>query len=311
MNLIAACVFGSVVCLAMYLKGKRSSVGPAALRSVITSGGESAAVLSAASFPLEESTPGIRIPFLRKLEAEARKAGVNVTGRSFLLVAVLASGAVYTLVAGITGNLGLALCGSVAGLLAPRYWLAAQKRKRTTVINSQLETALATMASALRGGSSLAQAISQAARDTPDPLGTELRRVEKGIQLGMSPADALAVVLRDRVDSPDVDLMVIATQILARTGGNLVEVYGRLAETVRERKAFRQAVRASTAQARMSGMMVSFMPIAMTVFVRLLNPHYFDPMFATLGGKLLFLGAFGLIAFGWTIIQRMLDVGVD
>lgn len=309
MSLLPVCVFGAVLSLAFWLRRRGGGISNDSLRRAIApDDAEIRAMLDRARD--EEEAPKRSLPFVSRLEAEARKAGVSIAGRSLLFIALITGAAAFTLAYALVGSLALSLAASALGLFAPRAWLSFQKKKRSAAISAQMEGALALMASALRGGSSLAQAIEQAAQSVPDPLGLEFRRADRAIQIGLSPADALTVI-REHAESPDVDLMVTATQILSKTGGNLAEIYDKLAETVRERKAFRQGVKAATAQARMSGMMVSLMPVGLTLLVRVINPHYFDPMLSTTGGKLVFLGAFGLIGLGWLVVQRMFDVATD
>lgn len=258
----------------------------------------------------EASITPSALPFLGKLEAEARKAGLAITGRALVLVALVVGTGAFTLSMALINNFPISCGASLLGLFAPRCWISLQKKKRDITISKQMDGALGLMSSALRGSASLAQAIQQAANNMPEPLGLEFQRVVKGIDLGLSPSEALTI-MRDRTDSPDVDLMVTATQILFQTGGNLAEIYEKLAETVRERRAFKESVKAATAQARMSGMVVSLMPIGLTILVRMMNPHYYDPMLASVTGKMIFLGCFALILVGWMLIQRMLDVTTD
>jgi len=250
------------------------------------------------------------LPFVARLEAKARMAGIRANGTTLVTLAVLSGAAAFTVVLALTNQVPLAALVSPIGLLAPNVWISREKEKRTEAFARQLDGALLIAASALRAGSSLAQAIEQVARDAGEPLSEEFAKADRAIKLGADPAAALAAV-RQRVESPDLDLAVVATQILSRTGGNLAECYENIAEAVRVRRAFRQAVRAHTAQLRMSGTIVSLMPIGITLLIRMVNPRYFDPMLETTLGQVMFVGSFVLIGIGWLATRRVLGVNLE
>ncbi|MHB8927081.1 MAG: type II secretion system F family protein [Bacillota bacterium] len=250
------------------------------------------------------------LPFLHRLEAEAKQAGISATGRQFALVALGVGAGAYAGAMVLTGSVPIAFVASLVGLLAPRWWLAREKKKRAQVFAKQLDGALMLLSGSLRAGASLSQSLSKVASETVDPLQTEFKKVDKAVQLGMLPAEALAAI-RERVASPELDLMVVTTKILTRSGGNLAEIYDKVAQAVRDQRNFRDSVRAHTAQARSTATVVTLIPLIVTAFVRLLNPHYFDPMLRSASGKILFLGAFAVIGMGWVVISRMIDVSLD
>lgn len=258
----------------------------------------------------DREAPSTGVPFLGRLESEARKAGLNIPGRHFLLVALVVGAGAFTAAYALVNSLYLAGAASLVGVVAPRWWLAQQKRKRAALFAKHLDGALQIAANAMRAGASLSQALGRMAEDAPEPVATEFKKVDKAIQLGVVPAEALAAA-RERVESPELDLVIVATKILAQTGGNLAEIYDSIAQTVRDRRNFGQAVRAYTAQARMSAVVISAMPVVLTLFMRALNPHYFDPLLATWGGRIVALVAASMIVVGWFVIQRMLDITAE
>ncbi|MGB9879714.1 MAG: type II secretion system F family protein, partial [Anaerolineae bacterium] len=239
------------------------------------------------------------------------KAGLNIAGTHFLLVAVLAGAGAFILAVGLLGSVWAGMAAMLVGVMAPRAWLNYQKSQRAQAFVRQLDSALGVACSALRAGASLSQAIAEVATAEIHPVSEEFARVDKAIRLGMSPAEAIQRI-KERVECQDLDLVIVGTQIMTRTGGNLIQIYENAAQMVRERRAFRDAVRAYTAQPRLSAAIVSLMPVAMTLLVRALNPRYFEPMFRTVGGKAVFALCFGAIGVGWLVIQRIVSTsGVD
>ncbi|MCR4425001.1 MAG: type II secretion system F family protein [Firmicutes bacterium] len=304
LNLMAGFVFASVLSLFMGIatvRRKGADKIRAAVRPTIDD-------FLAEDKSLQVKTK--RLSYVKSLESEALKAGLNIKGSHFIVVALLAGSGAFLLALGLTGDWRIAVWATLAGALAPRWWLALQKRRRADAFIKQLDGALGVAVSALRAGASLAQAITQVAEAGIDPVSEEFERVDKAVKLGLTPMEAIQRI-RDRVDCPDLDLVVVGTQIMTRTGGNLVQVYENAAEMVRERRAFRESMRAYTAQPRLSAAIVSLVPITMTLLVRALNPNYFAPMWRTAGGKAILIMCFMSIVVGWFVVQRAVSVEVS
>jgi len=261
----------------------------------------------AAHSPGEEAVVEKRRPaggLFRRLEQEARKAGVSLTARDFLAVAVVAGCAGFAAGA-VLGGVQMGLMLSAGALVAPYVLLARAKRQRAAVLSAQLEPVLQSMAASLRAGASLAQALERAAGSAPAPARDLVRQIERAVRLGAVPSEAIEEAART-VESREWQIWAVSTAVLSRAGGNLADVYDRLVETIRDRKAFRDQLRALTAQTRMSATVVSFVPVGTVALARLMNPGYFEPMLSTWTGRVVFGMCLGSIVLGWLVIQRML-----
>lgn len=309
-TLLAAAVFTAA--LLLFLGVQPLLVRDAAWRARVDPGRYGAADLAAAPRqPADQDGDApVRGGFLGRLEMEARRAGLQVTGPQLLAAALLAgamgAGLAYTLVP----RWHVALLASLVGTLVPRLWIARARRQRADAFSQALDGALGVLSSALRAGSSLAQAIGRAAEQADEPVRSELLRAARAIALGATAAEALASV-SNRVESREWELVAVATTILTRTGGNLAEVYSQIAGTIRARRAARKAVLAQTAQIRMTAGMVGIMPVGVTLVIRAMNPGYFDPMLSSPLGLAVFAAAFALIAVGWMWIRSMANMAPD
>ena len=65
-----------------------------------------------------------------------------------------------------------------------------------------------------------------------------------------------------RVRSDDLELMATAISIQHQVGGNLAEILDSISYTIRERIRIKGEIRTLTAQQRLSGYVVGFLPIA-------------------------------------------------
>ena len=152
--------------------------------------------------------------------------------------------------------------GALIGFLLPRFWLNRRKSGRLNAFNKQLPDTITLIANALRAGSSFLQAIELVVRESRPPISTEFSRVIREVNLGLPFEQALENMVR-RVRSDDLELMATAISIQHQVGGNLAEILDSIAYTIRERVRIKGEIRTLTAQQRLSGYVVGFLPIGL------------------------------------------------
>lgn len=218
-------------------------------------------------------------------------------------------------VAGL-GNPLILIIGGFVGFLLPRFWLGRRKSGRLNAFNKQLPDTITLIANALRAGSSFLQAIELVVRESRPPVSTEFGRVIREVNLGLSFDVALENMVR-RVRSDDLELMATAISIQHTVGGNLAEILDSIAFTIRERVRIKGEIRTLTAQQRLSGYVVGFLPIGLAGFLFIAAPEFMDPMFdpsvsvlgLPLGVIILMLGGFSMFM-GFMFIRRIVDIEV-
>ncbi len=82
-----------------------------------------------------------------------------------------------------------------------------------------------------------------------------------------------------RVRSDDLELMATAISIQHTVGGNLAEILDSIAYTIRERVRIKGEIQTLTAQQRLSGYVVGFLPIGLAGFLFIAAPNFMDAMF--------------------------------
>jgi tight adherence protein B len=182
------------------------------------------------------------------------------------------------------------------------------KRRRKKFV-AQLPDVLTAMASSLRAGRSLGQALEALAREMEAPVGRELRKIVAENRLGRPLNDALDDAV-DRVGSPDFRWAVLAIQIQAEVGGNLAELLGRVAETMRARSRLHGEVRALTAEGRASAGMLVVMPPALGAVMFAVNPDYMRPMFTQTGGHIMLGISAVMIGVGFLWMKKVVTINV-
>ena len=123
-----------------------------------------------------------------------------------------------------------------------------------------LPSLLDDVARAVRSGSSLAQACAEAAAGS-DAVRVELAAVVARADRGLPLATALGHWSRHH-PSTDVRLAGAALSLAASAGGAQARAVDGVASTVRERRAMAAEVRAESAQARLSAIVIGLLPIA-------------------------------------------------
>ena len=208
------------------------------------------------------------------------------------------------------------LVGAVLGFILPRWYLRRRQGKRINQFNKQLPDTITLIANALRAGSSFLQAIELVVREARPPISTEFARVIREVNLGLPFEQALENLVR-RVRSEDLELMVTAISIQYTVGGNLAEILDSIAYTIRERVRIKGEIRTLTAQQRMSGYVVAFLPIALVGFLTVIAPSFMEPMLdpevnvaGIPTGIILFaIGGF-MMFIGFMFIRRIVDIEV-
>ncbi len=208
------------------------------------------------------------------------------------------------------------LIGVVFGFLLPRWYVKRRQRKRLNAFNKQLPDTITLLANALRAGSSFLQAIELVVRESRPPISTEFQRVIREVNLGLPFEQALENLVR-RVTSEDLELMATAISIQYQVGGNLAEILDSIAYTIRERIRIKGEIRTLTAQQRLSGYVVAFLPIGIAGFLFLVAPKFLEPLWdasvavAGIPVGIILISMGGLSMFtGFILIRRIVDIEV-
>jgi len=176
-------------------------------------------------------------------------------------------------------------------------------------LNRQLPDMLSLLSNALKAGLSLPQAMETVAHNTAAPIGDELGRVIREMNIGSGAERALANMVR-RAGSEDLDLIVTAINIQASVGGNLARVLDSISHTIRQRVQIKGQISAMTAQARASGWVITLLPVIVAAILYFITPTYFRPMFRDQVGIELLAVATVSVAIGNVFIRRIVNFRV-
>ena len=199
--------------------------------------------------------------------------------------------------------------GFVLGYMLPRFWIGRRISGRLSAFNKQLPDTITLLSNSLRAGSSFLQSIELVSREGGPPMSDEMGRVVREVNLGLGMEEALQNLVR-RIKSDDLDLMVTAIGIQQQVGGNLAEILDTIAFTIRERVRIKGEINTLTAQGRVSGYLVAFLPIGLGAVLNVINPAFMQPLFTQTIGRILIGVGIVMMTIGFLAIRKITDIKV-
>ncbi len=251
-------------------------------------------------------------PFAQKWRTQLSRADLKLTVAEFAALHVVSvigffAAAFFIL---FRGELIVSLVAAFVGFFAPRIYVSRATSQRLIKFENQLPDTLGLWVNALRSGYSVLQAMEAISRDAPEPTSTEFKRVVQEVSLGIDLEDALAHLLA-RVESEDLDLVVTAVNIQREVGGNLAEILEVISHTIRERIKLKGEIRVMTSQGRITGYLISGLPIILALFLLTIQPDFMSPMFENrLCGWPMLGAGLALIGIGTAIIQKIVNIEI-
>lgn len=200
------------------------------------------------------------------------------------------------------------LAGGLA-TLAPYSYILRRRTKRFRKLQEQLPDALDSLARALRAGYPFSAAMDMVASESPAPVSAEMLKTSVEANLGMPWNQVLANLAR-RVPLLEVNLFVAAVQLHSRTGGKLSEVMGSLSENMRESTALQGEVRAIAAHGKLTGVILTLVPIAIMGIMFVVNPMYVGVLLGHPYGKHLIAAAVCCLILAQFVIQKIVDIKI-
>ena len=244
----------------------------------------------------------------RTVEHKLVQAGLPLKGSEFAAICcgtpVLGAILGYVLSG---GKVSVGVAGVMLGYLLPRIFLSLKIKQRAKAFNLQLADALILVANSLRTGYSFLQAVELVSREMAPPISAEFAKMLKEMNLGVTTEDAMNNLAK-RIDSDDLDLVVTSVLIQRQVGGNLAEVLDNIAGTIRERLKVKGEIKTLTAQGRMSGLIIGFLPFALALAIYLLNPGYLLTLFTHPVGKMLLMMSFAGMVVGFFWIRKIVNI---
>lgn len=260
---------------------------------------------------ITQHSGGSAIPFYSLLAEKAAQGRIAFSPVMLVAMMVLVAGFVWVMLSLLT-EAAAALKGGIAvffGVYGIWFWVSRKAKKRLDMIEEQLPDAIDLIVRGLRVGHPFIQALSAAAKEIPDPLGSELGLIADEAAYGRNMGEALAA-FAERMDMQDLRFLAVAVTIQQTSGGNLAEILDGLGKVVRARFRLFRRVRAITAEAKWSGMFLSGFPIVAMIMISLIKPDYYDEVKDTAYFIPVALVVFAFLAVNVIYMRKMVNIKV-
>jgi tight adherence protein B len=236
------------------------------------------------------------------------RAGLKKTPRDFYIASAMLGGlfgAVALLIAGLP-IIGVGVAAFLGAFGIPRWILNKMTARRQQKFVSQLANGIDVIVRGVKSGLPLNECLQVIARESPEPLAGEFREVVEQQRLGVSLAEGLER-MGERLPLAEVRFLTIVISIQQQAGGNLSEALGNLSSVLRDRYMLAMKVKALSAEAKASAMVLASLPPGVMFMVYMSTPDYIMPLFVTTPGRFMVaIGAIWMLT-GVLIMRKMIN----
>jgi tight adherence protein B len=241
------------------------------------------------------------------LQRSIDQSGLKVTLGTMVLASALSAALAFYLVHTF---LHLLLVAAVVGGLAacvPFAYVRHTRSRRLLKFEEQFPEAIDLLARALRAGHAITTGLAMVAEELPDPIGPEFQTLYDQQNFGLPLSQALKN-FADRVVILDARFFVTAVLTQKESGGNLSEVLDNLGSIIRERFKVKRQVRVISAHGRMTGWVLSAIPVSLGLFFAISNPEKYASFYRDPLGMQLIGGALCLQLIGVFIMKKIVNI---
>lgn len=248
--------------------------------------------------------------YLQSMSRSLETMFVFLNPKRVLNVSMVVMCLVFLLTLAVTRfNVVVSVIMATVGLLVPRILLSYYMRRRKEVFEKQFIQGLDYLASSMRAGLSLVQAIESLVDNSRPPLSQEFDLLLREYRIGIPLNEALQNLHR-RVESEELNLMVFSTIVTRELGGDISEIFEHLAEVIRARHRVLQRIDTLTAQGRMQAMVCGAIPFILFGVLYAWGPDVMEPLFHSFIGKVAIYAVIMFQVLVILIVRRMVNIRV-
>jgi tight adherence protein B len=318
---VAIVAFGIVLAIGFVISGGRTSQEKAVKRAqtiVGTSGRDAARRLRTQPANSAESRRKQIVKSLQDQEKRQKKArlnlrnklyqaGLNFTVPQFWMGSAAMGVVVLLMLLVMRVNPLVALgLGAASALGLPQWILGFLAKRRTNKFTAVFSDAMDIIVRGIKSGLPVHDCLKIIGRETAQPLAGEFTRLVENIGMGVTLDQALDK-LHERMPTAEVRFFSIVMNIQQKTGGNLAEALNNLSAVLRSRKLMKEKVKALSAEATSSAMIIGALPPGVVVLIMLWTPAYMSPMFTDHRGWLMLGGSAIWMSLGVFVMVRMIN----
>ncbi|MEX6633116.1 type II secretion system F family protein [Hyphococcus lacteus] len=266
--------------------------------------------LSESLAALENKTKDLKKKKRLSMDQMLEQAGLTIKRQHFYIGSVV-SALTFGLIGVVSGQQpwisGLLLV--VGGLGFPRWSLNFLRKRRQKKFVTEFSNAIDVIVRGVKSGLPVNECLKIIGREAPRPVSDEFHMLTEGIRVGLSMEQALER-MQERMPLQEVNFFSIVLLIQQKTGGNLAEALGNLANVLRSRKLMEGKIKALSSEAKASAYIIGSLPFLVMGAVQLSSPDYLVPLFSTKVGNFILIGAGVWMMTGILVMKKMTQIKV-
>ncbi len=241
------------------------------------------------------------------LEGRLNQAGVPPNVRGFWIVSAVV-GALLGLVAQVVSHNPLIALGATfgGGLGLPRWILGVLAKRRMKLFTADFPNATDIIVRGIKSGLPVNDCLKIIARESPEPLASEFKKLIESLSMGQSIDQALEKMY-GRMPTSEVRFFSIVLSIQQKTGGNLAEALGNLSTVLRARKLMKEKIKAMSGEAVASAAIIASLPPGVMILVSLMTPAYMTPMLTDPRGHVMLMVGVFWMTLGVLVMRKMIN----
>ena len=251
----------------------------------------------------------VKIEITSRIKRMIDQADLNITVMRLLLFSAMAG--VMAFLATSMVSQSYLLRGVIGGIAAvlPFLHVMGKRRKRMRKFLLLLPDALDLMSRGLSAGHAFTESLNMVATEMPEPIATEFRKTYEQQNLGLSLKLALENLVH-RMPLLDLRMCVTAILIQRETGGNLSELLEKVAYTIRERFRIMEDLKTLTLSSRWSAVLLCLLPVALAIYMSVMNPDYMEVMWRDPRGHRLLAIAAIMQIMGMLMVRKIMRIKI-
>ena len=219
---------------------------------------------------------------------------------------------------------GMLICGMIGYMLGDIMWFIAfavvgffipwivlkhLEQKRKERLELQLVDGIVTLASGVRAGLTLVQAMELLVKDHTGPIKQEFAQLLREYQMGLDLNQAMRNT-SNRVGLSNYRLLFTAIEMHRVRGGNTGESLDRIADSIREIQRLEGKLDAITAQGRYQALFITMLAPVIVLIAYVFDPELIGLLFTEPLGRLVLLIVAGMVALGYWWIKKIMAIDI-
>ncbi len=185
-------------------------------------------------------------------------------------------------------------------------YLLKYKIYRSQIENDLLQ-AIIIMNNAFKSGRSITQAIELVTKELEGPIGLEFKKMHMEISFGLTVEEVFERFSK-RIELEEVTYLTASLSILNKTGGNIIKVFSSIERTLFNKKKLKIELQSLTGSSKMLIYLLFAVPFLFIVFISVVSPGYFVPLYTTsLGFILIAIMLVIYLVYIW-VVQKIMKV---